>query len=196
MPLLAIKDLTREPWFHDLALEVAKGEIVVLRGASGSGKTLLLRTIADLDAADAGSVYLDGTERNTLTASAWRSRVLYVHPDGARLGGTVVSNLQAVGKLVVRRGGAIDTNVDGLPADAAIEHLSSGEAQVIALTRALACEPDVLLLDEPTSSMDPDRARSWEKRLVSWTAQGRGIVWITHEEGLAARLGARVVPFP
>ncbi len=201
MSLLVAHGLTRAPWFRDFALEVAEGEIVVLRGASGSGKTLLLRTLADLDAADAGvgdgpAVRLRGVERDTMSACAWRSRVLYVHPDGARLGGTVAGNLEAVGRLAVRRGASIDKDVPGLAGDAAIENVSSGEAQVIALARALACEPDVLLLDEPTSSMDPERARAWEARLAAWAAAGHAIVWITHEDALAARLGARVVPFP
>ncbi len=196
MSLLTVQGLSREPWFRDFQLEVAEDEIVVLRGPSGSGKTLLLRAIADLDPHDHGAVTLEGVDRSTLSAPAWRSRVLYVHPDGPRLPGTVADNVEAVNALAVRGGATGDATLEGLRADAEAERLSSGEAHTLALTRALACEPTVLLLDEPTASMDPQRARVWEERLVSWVADARAIVWITHEDGLAERLGARVVRFP
>ena len=196
-PLLEVKGLTRAPWFRDFDLSVTAGEIVVIRGASGSGKTLLLRAIADLDPTEGGHVSLEGTSRESVSAPAWRSRAVYVHPEGARLSGTVATNLLAVATLSIRKDAIIATSIETLPADSSTTRLSSGEAQVLALARALACEPSVLLLDESTSSMDSQRAQMWESKLVEWVSGGgRAIVWVTHDDALAARVGARVVSFP
>ncbi len=169
----------------------------MIRGASGSGKTLLLRTIADLDPADRGQIALRGMTLDSMSAPEWRSRVVYVHPEGARLPGTVASSMSVVANLAVQQEKYVDTSVEGLAPNASTERLSSGESQVLALTRALACNPTALLLDESTSSMDPARAATWESRLVAWVSGGEcAIVWVTHEDALAARVGARVVSFP
>lgn len=205
MPLLDCAGLTRRPYFEarDLALE--PGEIVVLAGPSGSGKSLFLRGIADLDPIDAGEVRLAGRERASFAPREWRARVLYVHPSGVRLPGTVGDNLEAIRRLGVRaRAGAAD---DGEPVlvldpEQPADRLSSGEAQALALRRALACEPAVLLLDEPTSALHEDAAREWERRLRAWIDAGRdgdggrSALWIAHEKGLAERLGARLERFP
>ena len=83
VPLFACHRLTRRPWFQDLDLVLEAGEIAVLSGPSGSGKTLLLRTLADLDPADAGRVTLEDTERGDYRPCEWRRRVLFVHPGGS-----------------------------------------------------------------------------------------------------------------
>ena len=177
--MLEISGLTRRPWFEGRSLSLAAGEIVVLRAPTGSGKTLFLRTVADLDPCDAGEVSLHGDERATMAAAAWRRRVLYVHQNAVRFPGTVRDNFARFGLAFA---GDLDPDSDAL-------RLSGGEAQAMALERALACEPDVLLLDEATSSMDGELAGRWERRLES---SGRAILWVTHDDTLAERIGARV----
>ena len=80
----------------------------------------------------------------------------------------------------------------GLDGAKPVEELSSGERQRVALLRALGREPSVLLLDEPTRSLDPDSARSVEELILEWCAGERAVLWVTHDPAQAARLGGRV----
>ena len=192
MEYFACRGLTRRPWFEGRSLELRAGEVVVLRGRSGSGKTLFLRTLADLDPADSGEVLLQGAPREGFSPEDWRSRVLYVHQRAPRLPGTVRDNLDRVSALAKQRGVAPISRPRGLEDDQDAARLSGGEAQILALGRALACDPDVLLLDESTSALDWDRAREWEERLLDWAKRGRAILWIAHDPSLVDRLGARV----
>jgi putative ABC transport system ATP-binding protein len=201
--LLTCRGLARRPWFSGLDLDLAKGEIVVLHGRTGSGKSLLLRALADLDPLDAepgrGRLSLDGVARTELSASEWRRKVLYVHQGGVVLPGTVREN---VTRLVTLVGTPIDPQAPALPmppgleesADA--ERLSGGERQVLALHIALLCDPHVLLLDESTSALDPEAAAQWEVRIRAWADEGHAVLWVAHDPALAARLGARVERFP
>lgn len=192
MVYFACRGLTRGPWFEDLSIELRPGEVVVLRGKSGSGKTLFMRTLADLDPADSGEVILQDTQREEWSPQDWRSRVLYVHQRAPRLPGTVRDNLERVSSLAKQRGVGPIPTPRGLEDDQDAARLSGGEAQILALGRALACDPDVLLLDESTSALDWDRAREWEERLLEWTKRGRSILWVAHDPSLVDRLGARV----
>lgn len=194
MALLEVRGLSRLPWFQGRDLDIEAGAVVVASGPTGSGKTLLLRAIADLDAADAGTVRLDGTPREAMEPRAWRRRVLYVHQAGVRLPGTVRENLERIRDLTPRPGEVPD--VPGLDPQADADRLSGGERQALALHRALLCEPRVLLLDESTSAMDAATASTWEARVCAWAAEGRGVLWVAHDAGLARRLGARVETFP
>lgn len=193
MQPLVCRGLTRPPLFDGLDLTVEEGEIVVLSGPTGSGKSLLLRAIADLDPLEGGEVVLDGEPRTAVEPARWRSEVLYVHQSGVRLTGTVRENLEAIERLAIRRGGPGTPfpSVPGLLDEQDAERLSGGEAQALALHRALCCRPRVLLLDEATSAMDPKRAAAWEARIQAFAGAGGAILWVSHDTTLAPRLGAR-----
>jgi putative ABC transport system ATP-binding protein len=175
----------------------------VLRGATGSGKTLFLRAIADLDPADAGTALVQGVDRAELAPAAWRARVVYVHPDPPRYPGTVRADLARFARLAALHGrgagggsAAAEREPWGLPLDGRTEDLSSGEGQLLGLQRALRAAPDVLLLDEATRSLDPDTARRAERAVLDFAAAGGAVLWVAHDDALAARLGAREERFP
>ena len=194
MALLSCHRLSRAPFFKNRSLEANAGEIVVLRGPTGSGKTSFLRTVADLDPLDDGRVTLDGTERASFRPHDWRRRVLYVHQSAPRLRGTVRDDLARIAEVAGVTAGlhaalpAIDESLE-------TERLSGGEAQLLALHRALSVTPQVLLLDEPTAALDGERVRQVERALMDWMGDERAIVWASHDDGLAERLGAREESF-
>ncbi len=192
MVLLEVRGLTRAPWWTGVELDVDAGEIAVLRGRSGSGKTLLLRALADLDPVDAGEVYLGGRARPEFAPHEWRRGVLYVHQTAPVLPGTVADNLAVIAELVDAR----PDPVPGLDPTADATTLSGGEVQRLALHRALCCNPRVLLLDEVTGALDPDAAADAEERIQAFARDGGAALWVSHDASLAERLGAREVPFP
>ncbi len=190
--MLSCRGVTRRPWFEGFSLELEAGEIVVLRGASGSGKTLLLRALADLDPVEAGEVSLAGVPRSDMAPCEWRRQVVYVHQESVRLARTVRADLARIRELSPQVQPSAVSPLSP-PLDALTENLSGGELQRLALARALHAEPRVLLLDEPTSALDEDAARDAEATVVEWTRCGHAAVWVTHEAELAERLGAREV---
>jgi len=194
--LLTCRGLTRRPWFEGNDLLLEAGEIAVLSGPTGSGKTLFLRTLADLDPCDSGTVALRDTDREQLPAAEWRSRVLYVHQSGVTLPGTVRENIRRRTAPCARRGVTPDASpVTGLRDEADAERLSGGERQALALHCALACRPDVLLLDESTSALDGRAAAHWEGRVRAFVDAGGAVLWVAHDERIANRLEARQVVF-
>lgn len=194
MSLLTCTGLTRRPWFVDRDLELAAGEIVFLRGATGSGKSLFLRTLADLDPCEAGTITLEGKGREEFPPGEWRRRVLYLHQSAPRLPGSVAENLERIRRIAHS---SVPVDWLGLSPEADAERLSGGEAQLLALARARLLPARVLLLDEATSAMDSTTARRIEDLLAAQAAAGAALLWVTHDEGLAARLPhARVEAFP
>lgn len=189
MSLLRCEGLGRLPWIEGFDLAVEAGEAVCVRGPSGSGKTLLLRALADLDPIDAGHVSLDGIDREALTAQAWRRQVRYVHQTPPRLPGTVADAFAEAQEI----SGASADPLDDLPPSSEVSQLSGGEAQRLFLHLALATRPRVLLLDEPTASLDGDRVNEILDLLTAFQAAGGALVIVTHDDGLADRLGGREV---
>ncbi len=204
MPRLDCDALTRRPWFDERAIALDAGELVFLAGHTGSGKSLFLRALADLDAADkARGVRLDGRDRAEFAPCDWRREVLYLHQNAPRFEGTVASNMARTSELAarVRRNDARSpSNAAALEAvglaptlDAA--RLSGGEAQLLAFARALVTAPRVFLLDEATSALDPQSAARVEALVRERLDAGCAVLWVSHDPELPERWNARVEVF-
>ena len=168
-------------------LDVASGECVAITGASGSGKSRLLRAIVDLDPNE-GQVGLDGRSRATFAAPDWRHSVAYVPAESGWWDERVAPHFPD-GRLSAAGLAAV-----GLPYAAGewlVARLSTGERQRLALLRALAREPKVLLLDEPTSGLDGEGTAKVEALLREELARGVSILMVTHDSAQADRLTQR-----
>jgi phosphate-transporting ATPase len=186
--MLSVRALHRSG-LEPVSFDLAAGECVVVRGDSGSGKTLLLRALADLDP-NQGRVRLEGLDRDTLPAPHWRRRVLYVAAHSGWWGeqlGDHFADWTAAAPMVATL---------GLP-DACREwpvaRLSTGERQRLALVRALVLAPRVLLLDEPTSGLDLTSTLAVEALIQRHRDDGGGVLWVTHDAAQAARLTRRAL---
>jgi ABC-type iron transport system FetAB ATPase subunit len=184
--MLSIERLSRAI-LQPITLEVSEGCCVTVRGASGSGKSLFLRALADLDPST-GDVRLDGTARDDMPASDWRRRVTYVAADSGwwteRVGDHFEAPDIAAGYLV-RLG--FHGDVMSWP----VSRLSTGERQRLALLRAMVQNPKVLLLDEPTSALDPEAAAKVESVLHEKLAAGVIIIMVTHDVAQAKRMSEK-----
>jgi len=197
----------RRRWLlRDICLTLASGDRVLLRGPSGAGKTLLLRQMAMLDPADQGEILFHGEPVSPPDVPRFRSRVVYLH-QRARLGeGRVADALRRPFTLGMHRDRQFDRQLASrsLSAlgrgerflDEQIERLSGGELQAVALLRALQFDPEVLLLDEPTSAMDSDMRQAAERLVDDWIdrdATARALVWVSHAAGQAERMANRTL---
>ncbi len=179
------RDLKGENWlFRDVSFAINLGQRLALLGATGAGKTVLLRALALLDPLDAGSIDWQGRAVVGDATPAYRRQVVYLHQRPALFDGGVEDNLRHPFTLRVHQGRRFDRSrvlalLDGLgrgPAflDRSIRDLSGGEAQIVALLRAVQLDPAVLLLDEPTASLDQTTAQAVEGLLDRWFAAGHG----------------------
>ena len=183
MPRLRVAGL-RNALVGPVSLELAQGGCVAIAGASGAGKSVLLRLIADLVPGE-GEVWLDGRPRSGIAAPDWRRQVVYNAAEsswweervGAHFATPPVQAARALGLP------------DGIFARA-VALCSTGERQRLALLRALALDPPVLLLDEPTGALDPDSVRRVEALLIERCKRGGAVLLVTHDAEQAARLGA------
>jgi putative ABC transport system ATP-binding protein len=170
-------------------LAIAPGECVGITGASGSGKSLLLRMICDLDPNE-GEAWLNGAARSGMPAPAWRRQVLYVPAESGWWDERIDAHFakdqrRAAGDMVARL---------GLPSDilgGSVSRLSTGERQRLSLTRALLAGSPVLLLDEPTSALDVEGQAKVEEILMERLAAGMALVLVTHDPAQAVRMAHR-----
>jgi putative ABC transport system ATP-binding protein len=186
------------------------GDRVSLTGPSGSGKSVFLRLIALLDRADQGTVSWRGSVVEPATIPAFRRRVAYLPQRAAMFDGTVEQNLRYPFSLAAYRGMRFDLDVvTRLAAHTGrttkflnrnVMDLSGGESQIVALMRVLQLSPEVLLLDEPTASLDPNSALEVELLVSNWFAQrnsefekptARASIWVSHDPAQATRTGSR-----
>lgn len=187
-PLLAVRQL-RSAFGGPFDLELAHGECVAITGRSGAGKSVLLRLIADLDPGS-GAVLLDGRERQSWSGPAWRRQVLYQAAEPgwwAPTGGEHFAEQDAdfLAAMLPR----LALAADRLEVD--IARLSTGERLRLALLRSLAPQPAVLLLDEPSASLDAESTQAVEALLQDRLAAGTGIILVTHSQEQAARMAHR-----
>jgi tungstate transport system ATP-binding protein len=178
-----------------VSLTLAAGAPTVLIGPNGSGKTTLLRVASGLLAPTSGRVTWDGLER----VPAHRNAILFQRPAMLRrsAAANIAYALASVGVPRAERPRRIEdllslVRLDGFAARPA-RSLSGGEQQRLALARALARDPAVLFLDEPSASLDPAAAKSIEDVVRAVAANGVKVVMSTHDLGQARRLAGEIV---
>lgn len=177
-------------------LDLPRQGPIAISGPSGAGKSSLLRLLDRLDAPAAGTIELDGEPLAALEPTALRRRVAMVFQRPVVLPGTVADNLREadpgltdaqVASALERV--ALDPDLAGRDA----RDLSGGEAQRMGLARSLATRPEIVLFDEPTSSLDADSARAIEQLACGLEADGITTIWVTHDADQIERIARHVV---
>jgi general L-amino acid transport system ATP-binding protein len=194
--------------FHALrgaALEVSRGEVVVIMGPSGSGKSTFLRTFNALEDFQQGSIHIDGMplSNDLRNIDAIRREVgmvfqqfnLFPHL-------TVLENL-TLAPVLVRRRPRLEAEQRALKllqrvgiaeqANKFPGQLSGGQQQRVAIARSLCMDPQLMLFDEPTSSLDPEMVREVLDVMQGLAADGMTMVVVTHELRFAQQVADRVV---
>jgi ABC-type polar amino acid transport system ATPase subunit len=189
-------------------LDVAPGEIVALMGASGSGKTTLLRAIAGLEAFEQGAIAVDGVlldgglpvarsirELRRKVGMVFQFHCLFEHMSALQNVWLAPVHVHHVTASEAERRALELMRVLGVEhrARALPRELSGGEAQRVAIARALATDPPVLLMDEPTASLDPARRSELCTLLKSLVSRQRTLLIATHDEEFAHTAATRVV---
>ena len=208
-PLLQARRLgfaidARTLW-HDLDLTLGAGERLAVVGASGSGKSLLLRTLAGLEPLQSGELIFQGRPLSDWSMPAYRARVVYVPQRPALPEGEVEAALRVPFQFRVHRHQQFPADrarqlLSSLGRDASFlqqrtERLSGGEAQIVAMLRALLIGPEVLLLDEPTASLDAHAVSAVETLVENWlrAQPQRACVWTSHDRQQIERISDRVL---
>lgn len=188
-----------------ISAEIRRGEVVVVIGASGSGKSTFLRCLNVLEMPQAGKIFIDGVEILGKKADLNRIRQevgmvfqqfnLFPHM-------SVLQNL-LLAPLKVKREKPQEAKELALAllgkvglsdkANAYPKQLSGGQQQRVAIARALAMQPKVMLFDEPTSSLDPEMIKEVLQVMKQLAAEGMTMVVVTHEMGFAREVANRVL---
>jgi polar amino acid transport system ATP-binding protein len=207
-PIIQIKDVKkrfgRVEALRGVSLDVKEGEVVVVVGPSGSGKTTLLRCINRLEEYEEGTIIVDGmTLDSTSTINTIRSEVGMVFQSFnlfAHL--TALENLMLAQRTVRKRNREEAEKVArallakvGIPekAEAHPAQLSGGQQQRIAIARALAMNPKIMLFDEPTSALDPEMIKEVLDVMATLAKEGMTMVVVSHEMGFARAAADRVI---
>lgn len=190
---------------NSVSVSFDAGSTTAITGPPGSGKTLLLRTLNLLDPIAGGEIRFRGTPIEDADVPAFRRRVMLVPQRSVLIEGTVRENLQLpfqfrspkdshydeehVAELLTR----LDRDVSFL--DRLTDDLSGGESQIVALLRAVQLNPIVLLLDEPTSSLDATLTDAAERLIGDWQTGDveRTLIVVSHQPRQVSRLARRVV---
>jgi putative ABC transport system ATP-binding protein len=187
MPTALRASQLRTPFAGPFTLSLDTGACAAITGPSGSGKSLFLRMIADLDPNE-GEVWLMQRARAAMPAPEWRRQVTYVSAESGWWADRTIAHFPTQRRSEID---ALATRL-GLRADifdALVAQLSTGEKQRLALLRALLPNPPVLLLDEPTGPLDEDSVARVETLLQERMAGGTAILLVTHDPRQATRLG-------
>jgi ABC-type Fe3+/spermidine/putrescine transport system ATPase subunit len=201
---LALKGITRRFGDHtavdNVSLEIGAGELLALIGASGSGKTTTLRIVAGYEMPDSGSVWLDERDITSLPPQrrgfgmVFQHYALFPHMPVEE---NVAFGLEARGVAkatrLERARAALESVGLGGAGRRGIQSLSGGEQQRVALARALVIEPQVLLLDEPLSNLDPTLRQTTRDELRAMLHRvGVSALFVTHDQEDAFAIADRI----
>ncbi len=207
--LLELKDLHKSfgklEVIKGIDLEIDKGDILVIIGPSGSGKSTVLRCMNLLEEPTSGQIIFEGQDilRNLRTIDKTREKIGMVFqnfnlfPNKTILDNITLAPMKVKGKTreeaekkakeLLERVGLLD-KVDAYPVQ-----LSGGQQQRIAIARALAMEPDMMLFDEPTSALDPEMVKEVLDVIKELAHEGMTMAIVTHEMGFAKEVADRVI---
>jgi len=189
---------------RDVSLSIEQGETFVLLGSSGSGKTTILRLISRLIEPSSGTILLDGRDLRDYAETALRRNMGYVFQGiglfpHMTVGDNAGIGLRLVGEPADRRNAKVRELLDlvGLEPDAFIDRfpgeLSGGQQQRVAVARALATDPDYLLMDEPFGALDALTREALQAEVLHLKAKlAKTIVFVTHDIVEAFLLGDRI----
>ncbi len=194
---------SRQLW-QGVDLEVRAAERLAVSGPSGVGKSLLLRALAGLDALEDGEVWLSGHPQSAWPMPGFRAKVMYLLQRPAPATGTVAAHLAEPFGFKIHAGKSYRPEEAArllhrlgrppafLDQDAA--RLSGGEAQLVALVRALLLSPTVLLLDEATSALDAETTEGVEAVLRNWldTGPAQALIFVSHDRAQQERFATRI----
>lgn len=218
-PLLSIRNLRKRYGDNEVlrgvSLDVHRGETVAVLGASGSGKSTMLRCVNYLERPDAGSITLGGellgcelgphglrmlsegkiSRQRQKTGMVFQSFNLFPHWTVLRnvidapihVRGLDKGNARELGLRLLSRVG-LEDRANSYP-----KHLSGGQQQRVSIARALAMEPELLLFDEPTSALDPANVGEVTSVMKQLADEGSTMLVVTHEIGFARAAASRVV---
>ncbi|GGS47088.1 arginine ABC transporter ATP-binding protein [Planobispora rosea] len=208
-PLVVLDDVNKHfgslHVLRDINLTIARGEVLVVIGPSGGGKSTLCRAINRLETIDSGTITFDGLPlpKEGKALARLRSEVgmvfqsfnLFAHKtilENVTLGPIKV---RGVDKAQAERRGMELLERVGIGAQAAKypAQLSGGQQQRVAIARALAMDPKMILFDEPTSALDPEMVQEVLDVMIGLARDGMTMMVVTHEMGFARRAANRVV---
>ena len=170
-----------------LSMTLQRAECVAVQGPSGSGKSLLLRAIADLDPVS-GEIFLDGASQQSMSGCQWRTKVRYFAAET----GWWLETPRPHFPVNCRFEPVVEAlGLDLKLLDRQIERLSTGERQRLGFARGLCDDPAVLLLDEPTAALDEEAERRVEEIILARLDEGAIVLIVTHRKEQAARLAHR-----
>ena len=207
--LFEIKDLQKKfgslTVFDGLRETICKGDVVVIIGPSGGGKSTFIRCLNLLEQTTAGKIYFEGED---ITAKGFdvnrhRQKVGMVFQQFNLFNNLTVLENITISLTKVKKQSEEESKEKALKllkrvgledkANAYPSQLSGGQKQRIAIVRALAMEPDVLLFDEPTSALDPEMVGEVLQVISDLARDGITMVVVTHEMGFAREVGTRVL---
>lgn len=209
--LLKIQDLHKSFGDHEVLkginIEIKKGEVVVIIGASGSGKSTFLRTLNLLEVPSSGKIIFEGSElcaqKSDVNKHRQKMGMVFQHfnlfEHLSVLENLCIAPIKLLKKSkeqakkeameLLNQVGLVD-KISAYPSS-----LSGGQKQRIAIVRALAMSPDVMLFDEPTSALDPEMVGEVLNVMKNLARSGMTMVVVTHEMGFAREVASRVLFF-